>query len=182
MTYCPSSPAKFGNQTSHICENQCAFNEYYDLNRICQKCNEICYTCFAGPLNCTSCTGNRYLENFNCTTLCSLGLFGVYSCHECLTDCEDYYFQHDVDRLCYIVCPSGYYGDVTTKKCVSSCPIGTYKDPITIRCEYCDFNCFNCSGSVKNCLSCKYNYLEELTCDPPSCILYNLLKIKYSYF
>lgn len=154
------------------CVTSCLSREFFDTNRVCQTCDSTCLTCVGTALACTSCTGTRYLEGNTCTKLCSLGLFGVASSHECLSDCEDYFFQHDVDRLCYLICPSGFYGNVFTKKCVASCPDGMYNDPLTIRCEYCDFNCLTCSGSTKNCLICKYSWLVGFFCNSPSCMIF----------
>ncbi len=144
-------------------------DEYYDLNRVCQKCDPTCFTCSGSATTCTSCTGTRYLEGSTCTSLCSLGLYGVASSHQCLNDCEDQYFQHDVDRICYLICAVGYFGDVHTKKCIANCPDGRYGDPSTIRCEYCDFNCETCSGSKFNCITCKHLWLEGVSCANPSC-------------
>ena len=169
MTICPSSPSLFGNQSTLTCVSSCDLYEYYDSNRVCQQCDNICLTCFGSATTCTSCTGNLYLDGNDCTTLCPLGTYGVASSNECLSDCQDSYFQNDIDRLCYLICPSGYYGNVQTKKCTSSCPLGTYQDSQTVRCEFCDFNCLTCTGSASNCESCKYSWLVGSTCAATSC-------------
>jgi len=161
----------FGDQLSLTCIASCASAQYYDNNRVCQTCNSTCYTCFGSAINCTSCTGIRYLEGTTCTTLCPLGYYGVSSSQECLSDCDDYYFQNDADRLCYLNCPSGLYGNVQTKKCTSTCPSGSYGDPTTLRCEYCSFNCLTCTGAATNCGTCKYSWLKGTICANPTCII-----------
>lgn len=181
MTVCPSTPPKFGNLATLQCDDSCFVMEFYDANRVCRKCNSECYTCSGTPDYCTSCVDIRFLEGSNCTKICSPGLYGVYSIHKCLSDCEDSYFKHDVDRLCYLVCPTGFYGDVRTKKCVAECPDGMYRDPLTIRCEICDFDCLKCTGDSSNCIECQYPWLEGNFCTPPSCIKYTIFDINNSF-
>ena len=169
MAACPSSPSLFGNKLTLTCVANCETDEYYDSNRVCQKCNSTCLTCSGSATTCISCTGKTYLEGSTCKVKCSLGNYGVASSHKCLSDCEDKYFQHDVDRLCYLICAVGYFGDVLTKKCIATCPDGRYADPSTIRCEYCYFNCGTCSGTKSNCITCKYPWLIGVSCVIPTC-------------
>ena len=173
----------YGNQVTNTCVSSCPYsNQYGDSNNICQYCDSTCLTCTGSATHCLTCTGNRYLDSTtsSCVTLCPLGTYGVADCNECLSDCEDDYFQNDADRLCYQVCPSPLYGNVETKKCVATCPDGMYQDSTTIRCQFCDFNCATCAGSATNCLTCKYTWLVGLTCANPSClfiVLYRPLMI-----
>lgn len=136
-----------------------------DLN--CYSCDPACSSCSSTSTNCTSCANGLFLQNSQCVSECTGGLFAIETTKTCESQCEPQYF-HLINR-CYQVCPDGYFGEVWTQTCMSTCPSYDFGDLITKRCEYCYFDCRTCETTSTNCTSCKYDWLEGDQCSHPSC-------------
>ena len=188
-TQCINCNTVYGNSTSYFYQNQCLatcpIGTYADISKLCQNCNNMCYTCNGGlATNCLTCntTGtNKYFMNGNktCTSACPTNGYyadASYTCQSCDSTC--YTCNGTTINNCLTCNITGTYKYFMNgnKTCMSACPTGYYADASYI-CQSCDSTCYTCNGAnATNCLTCNttgtYKYLMNtnntcmLACPP----------------
>lgn len=150
LAKCSSSPVALYGNTAFRCvtANLCGTDLFgNNVTRLCSRCNETNGTLpFGDPIsfqcvmNCPATYyGNpvtnlcvlqcdfsllQYADNKtgNCTTMCSLGTFGVNSTvgPVCQSTCPPNSFALDSNRVCMLNCGANFFGDPLTGKCYNS--------------------------------------------------------------
>jgi hypothetical protein len=124
-----SGSLPFGDLISHQCVYNCSLTYYGDL---------VTHLCV---LACDFASRKEYADNatLQCTSLCSLGTFGVNSTTGpiCQYQCPANSYALDSIRVCMANCGSGFFGDPVTNKCYSSslsCSAGYYGNTVSNMC------------------------------------------------
>ena len=139
------------------------------LGGVCESCPSTCYTCH-GPLECTVCRDQYYLQDGQCLPTCPEGHYHVGDtdvgrvCEHCPVQCKSC-VSEDVCTECQ---DSLYLTPAST--CESSCPDGHYKNyvgKVGSTCPACTENCSLCTNATY-CTQCRNStYLTpEGKCEP----------------
>ena len=139
------------------------------LGGVCESCPSTCYTCH-GPLECTVCRDQYYLQDGQCLPTCPEGHYHVGDtdvgrvCEHCPVQCKSC-VSEDVCTECQ---DSLYLTPAST--CESSCPDGHYKNyvgKVGSTCPACAENCSLCTNATY-CTQCRNStYLTpEGKCEP----------------
>lgn len=126
------------------------------LGGVCESCPSTCYTCH-GPLECTVCRDQYYLQDGQCLPTCPEGHYHVGDtdvgrvCEHCPVQCKSC-VSEDVCTECQ---DSLYLTPAST--CESSCPDGHYKNyvgKVGSTCPACTENCSLCTNATY-CTQCR---------------------------
>ncbi|KAL4487128.1 hypothetical protein ABPG72_001580 [Tetrahymena utriculariae] len=159
---CP--PTKILDSVTKTCVNNCASNQYQDMQSIsCKVCDKTCKTC-SGPTsqNCLTCESQFYLVNGKCVPVCTLGFFQDkgFACKPCDQSCTSCNQQSNNCQTCR----SAFI--LNKQQCVANCNSDQYVDLTKNECVQCNLQCRTCTGPSNNqCLSCPQGkYLVGSVC------------------
>ncbi|KAL4499150.1 hypothetical protein ABPG72_017052 [Tetrahymena utriculariae] len=139
------------------CVTTCSVKFYPVQNTAtCAPCDPTCYQCSASTANdCTSCSGNLYLQNNTCKATCQNGTFPnstTNQCQQCDSSCLTCSAATNVDCLS---CSSPNFLQTDRNSCLPTCKASEYKDLTTNKCFQCNPACLACSGPGSDqCLGC----------------------------
>ncbi|KAL4470382.1 hypothetical protein ABPG74_011993 [Tetrahymena malaccensis] len=144
---------------------------FYLNNGSCSKCDSSCKDCLGSATSCTLCNYPLVLDKGSCKSTCSQGEYvdNTYTCQQCNSECGSCFGQSynctsctNKNQFIDLISPTipGKY------TCKNSCnnPITAYRDANNY-CQPCSPNCYQCSGSANNCVSCLGNQFLQSSVD-----------------
>ncbi|EAS00754.2 zinc finger lsd1 subclass family protein (macronuclear) [Tetrahymena thermophila SB210] len=140
------------------CVTTCKTSYYPVQNTAtCAPCNATCYQCSASTANdCTSCTGNLYLQNNTCSSTCQNGTYPdktTNKCTQCDSTCLTCSAGTNTDCL---TCSPPNYLQTDKNSCLTTCKSNEYQDNSSNKCVACNVLCATCSGPASTqCLTCQ---------------------------
>ena len=151
---------------SIICEkSEFSIDENWGFREL-QLISFMCYN------SCLTCDGPEYTNCLSCNS--SLGYY--FFENECVTECPSNYDQNPETSLCESIVTCNSEESLYNAECVTECPSHYYShfdtEIFMNKCDLCNNNCSNCSGSLETeCLTCnEENYYFSnkkcLKCDP----------------
>ena len=104
------------------CIDKCSEN-FFESNKICQKCDDSCLACDITKNNCTKCKSDEYLDKIS----------SIHTCNKCSEKCDTCSGgEEDGIDNCLTCKQNSIYKFLFNKSCAENCPNGTYPNETNV--------------------------------------------------